>query len=88
MFIEADGSFVWRGEEKGEPWQVDGNLIDRGDVLAYVELKGFCPEPQFDELLRALGWPQTTLVFQLPRRGVFLSEEEFRRLAATGAGAV
>src|SRR5688572_29128689 len=44
LFIEPDGSFVWTGDAHGRPWQVDGNLIDRGDCLAYVELKGFCPE--------------------------------------------
>lgn len=89
MFVEPDGSFVWTGAtEDGQPWQVDGNLIDRGDVLAYVELKGHCPVAQFDELLRTLGWPDSPLMFQLPRRGVFLSEAEFRRLAEGEAGAV
>jgi hypothetical protein len=43
LFIEPDGSFVWTGEEAGQPWQVDGNLSDRCDSLAYVELKGRCP---------------------------------------------
>jgi hypothetical protein len=89
LFIEPDGSFVWRGTDSmGREWQVDGNLIDRGDVLAYVELKGCCPADRFDELLTALGWPEQPLVFQLPRRGVVLDEEEFRRLATTEAGAV
>jgi hypothetical protein len=89
MFIEPDGSFVWRGsDEDGGEWQVDGNLIDRGDVLAYVELKGCCPAERFDELISAVGWPQQPLAFQLPRRGVVLDETEFRRLAATEAGAV
>jgi len=89
MFIEPDGSFVWTGAtDDGQPWQVDGNLIDRGDVLAYVELKGVCPVARFDELLRALGWPDLPLVFQLPRRGVFLEEGEFRRLAESENGAV
>src|SRR4051794_7199501 len=83
MFIEPDGSFVWTGTgQDGRAWQVDGNLIDRGDALAYVDLKGSCPEQQFDVLLAALGWPQKRLVFQLPRQGVFLEELEFRRRAA------
>src|SRR5438105_2476433 len=74
LFIEPDGSFVWTGlAAPSEPWQVDGNLIDRGDALANVELKGRCPEDRFNLLLRALGWPEATLVFQLPQRGVFLS---------------
>jgi hypothetical protein len=88
LYFEPDGSFVWTGQHGSEPWQVDGNLIDRGDVLAYVELKGHCPEEQFNELLQALGWPQSPLAFQLPRRGVTLGEAEFRKLAATDAGAV
>jgi hypothetical protein len=89
LFIEPDGSFVWTGVTvEGEPWQVDGNLIDRGDVLAYVELKGHCSSEQFDELLRAFGWPGEKIVFQLTRRGVALTEDEFRQLAATGEGAV
>ena len=89
MFIEPDGSFVWRGETKvREAWQVDGNLIDRGDVLAYVELKGVCPSERLDELLRALGWPETKVVFQLVRTGVVVEEGEFRRVAETEEGAV
>jgi hypothetical protein len=88
LFIEPDGSFVWTGSDGGQSWQVDGNLIDRGDYLAYVELKGHCPKEQFDELLTAFGWPQLPLVFQLPRRGVTLNEAEFRKLAASAAGAV
>jgi hypothetical protein len=89
MFIEPDGSFVWTGEAAGGGrWQVDGNLIDRGDCLAYVDLKGTCPVQQFDALLTALGWPESKLAFQLPQQGVFLDEAEFRRLAETGAGAI
>src|SRR5262245_38010588 len=88
LFIEPDGSFVWAGETAdGAKWQVDGNLIDRGDVLAYVELKGMCPPDQFDVLLTCFGWPTATLAFQLPQRGVFLDEAEFRRQATTEAGA-
>jgi hypothetical protein len=67
---------------------VDGNLIDRGDCLAYVEVKGRCPELQFNQILAAIGWPETLLAFELTRRGVVVDEEEFRRLAATQDGAV
>jgi hypothetical protein len=89
LFIEPDGSFVWTGTTaEGESWQMDGNLIDRGDVLAYVELKGCCPEEEFDLLLLALGWPQSPLVFQLTQRGVVLDETNFRRLAASEMGAI
>ena len=88
LFIEPDGSFVWAGVDAGAAWQVDGNLIDRGACLAYVELLGRCPEERFSELLAAVGWPQSRLAFQLPRRGVMLNEAEFRQLAASELGAV
>jgi hypothetical protein len=89
LFIEPDGSFVWTGHtEDGESWQVDGNLIDRGEFLAFVELKGRCPEAKFDMLLAALGWPAFRLTFQLSRRGIFVDEAEFRALAASETGAV
>jgi hypothetical protein len=89
MFIEPDGSFVWTGMTKeDEAWQVDGNLIDRGDVLAYVELKGGCPSERLDALLRALSWPEAKVVFQLVRTGVVVEEGEFRRVAETEEGAV
>jgi hypothetical protein len=89
MFIEPDGSFVWTGiSSDAKPWQVDGNLIDRGDVLAYVELKGACKEAQFETLLTALRGTSETLCFQLPQRGIFLDKVEFRRLAMTDTGAI
>jgi hypothetical protein len=83
MFIEPDGSFVWRGAAAGgKGWQVDGNLIDQGPCLAYVELRGVCPDEQFDALLAALGCPAAGLVFQLPSAGLVLSESDFRRRSA------
>lgn len=89
MFIEPDGSFVWAGKtEDGQPWQVDGNLIDRGACLAYIELKGRCPQEQFDRILSSIGWPVVPLMFELTRRGVAVDEREFRQLAASHAGAV
>jgi len=89
LFIEPDGSFVWTGATAdGERWQVDGSLIDQGDCLAYVELKGTCPEEQIDQLLSALGWPEAGLVFQLQQRGALLDEAEFRRLASSAEGAI
>ena len=87
LFIEPDGSFVWRGSADGQDWQVEGNLIDRGERLDYVEIKGCCPTEGLDDILRTLGWPLAALAFQLPRQGVFLTEEEFRRQAATPPGA-
>jgi hypothetical protein len=89
LFIEPDGSFVWRGtSESGEAWQVDGNLVDRGASLAYVELKGRCPVEPFEQILSALGWPGEKLAFALPRLGIVVDEAEFREraMAAEGAG--
>ena len=82
MFSEPDGSFFWASSQGGPRWQVEGNLYDQGDRLAYAELKGNCPEGSFDELLRAFGWPGTPLVFQLPEEGIYLDETGFRRFAA------
>jgi hypothetical protein len=84
LFSEADGSFVWASPQ-GEPaWQLDGNLYDRNERLLFVDLKGTCPPAEFDRFLRALGWPETALVFQLTREAVFLDEAEFRRFAEIG----
>jgi hypothetical protein len=89
LFIEPDGSFVWRGAlADGGVWQVDGNLIDRGDCLSYVELKGSCATEQFDMLLAAFGWPSATIIFQLPLQGEYLDESAFRQMAASEAGAI
>ena len=85
MFFEPDGSFVWTSPHGETTWQADGNLFDRNGRLLFVDLKGSCPSEQFDQLLSALGWPATPIVFQLVREAVFLDEAEFRRYAASGA---
>lgn len=86
MYVEPDGSFVWASPH-GEPsWQVDGNLYDRQERLLLVDLKGNCPEEQFDRLLTAFGWPATPLAFQLTREAVLLDGPEFRRLAEKVSG--
>lgn len=85
IFVELDGSLLWTSPQGPSGWQVDGVLYDRGDRLHYVELKGSCPEDEFNALLRACGWPETPVVFQLLREGVVLSETEFRRTASSFA---
>jgi hypothetical protein len=82
MFLEPDGSFVWTSSQADRSWQVDGNLYDRAQRLAFVDLSGACPSAEFNRLLAALGWPQTPLVFQLTHEAVVLAEDEFRRYAA------
>ncbi len=70
-------------QRESEPhWQVEGNLFDRAGRLLFADLKGACPDEQLDQLLAALGWPATPLMFQLVREAVFLAEPEFRRYAA------
>lgn len=89
LFIEPDGSFVWvQSEADGTAWQVDGNLLDQGPSLAYVEIAGRCPEGALDQLLAALGSASQRLIFQLPRQSVFLDEAAFRRLARSPGGAI
>ena len=84
LFIEPDGSFVWVADDIRRSWQVDGNLYDRHGRLLYVEVKGNCPAAAFDQLLRAVGWPDVLLAFQLVREAVYLDEAGFRRYAEIG----
>lgn len=80
MFVEPDGAFVW--VSTAEPhWQVDGVLYDGAGRLWYVEIKGRCPEAEFNRLLASLGWPQTSLRFQLVQEAVWLDEQAFRQHA-------
>jgi hypothetical protein len=79
--IEPDGWFVWPSPPAHPRWQLEGTLHDRHDRLLYVQIKGSCPTESFDQFLAAFGWPQTPLLFQLVKEAVFLSEEEFRRVA-------
>lgn len=85
MYCEPDGSFVWTSCQDEPRWQVDGNLYDRDGRMLFVDLKGTCPADCFEQLLAALGWPETKLMFQLTREAVFLGEDEFRRFAALAA---
>lgn len=82
FYYEPDGSFAWFAAAGEAPWRLEGNLFDRGDELAYVDLKGTCPEADFDAILTALRWPQSSLLFQLPQVGVYLDEPDFRRFAS------
>lgn len=81
MYAEPDGSFVWVSSRAGASWQVDGNACERQGRVLLVDLKGSCPEPCFDRLLAAFGWPGQALMMQLVRAAVFLAEEDFRRHA-------
>lgn len=78
---EPDGFFVIAGDHEGVRWQVDGQMFDFNDRLHRVELHGQCPLAAFDDLLRAFGWPDAPLVFELVQEGVALAESEFRAWA-------
>ena len=80
MFLELDGSFVWTGRSGDGAWQLEGSLLDRGGRLLFVEIWGCCPPAAFDELLRALGAPETPVMIQMVRHAVYVEEMEFRRL--------
>jgi len=86
MFIEPDGSLVWTSPPGSEPrWQVDGNLVDRGDALFYVELKGSCPVEEFDQLLACLSNGSTRFAFEWVERGLLMNDASFRRSAQNPA---
>jgi len=82
MFIELDGAFVWRDDQQTDSWQLDGCLYDRDQHVVYVDVVGRCPPREFDRLLRCLKWPESRLLFQLPRHATFLDEASFRRYAS------
>lgn len=80
LFIEPDGSFVWPSAPSQRPaWQIDGNLVDGGDVLYYVELKGNCPSDAFDALRNAIARPEVQLQFEWIHSGDVCDEATFRR---------
>ena len=86
LYIEPDGSFVWVAAPAAEhPWQVDGVLYDRGDKMLYLEIKGSCPQVEFDQMLTTLGWPVAPLMFQATQHAVYLSEQDFRALCLNAA---
>jgi hypothetical protein len=87
MFVEPDGAFVWTSPAAERPWQVDGNLFERGGHVLLVDLKGSCPPAEFDRLLEAFGWPAEPVMLGLVRAAVFLDEPTFRRHAAARGAA-
>ena len=80
MFLELDGSFVWTGQSDGARWQVEGSVLDRTERLLFVERWGSCPPVAFDQLLTALGWPETAVIVQLVEHAIYVEVPEFCRL--------
>ncbi|MBX3427331.1 MAG: hypothetical protein KF688_16755 [Pirellulales bacterium] len=79
---EPDGFFVIAGDAEERRWQLDGHLFDFGERLHRVELHGDCPPETLDAVLACLGWPATTLAFELVLEGIVLDEPSFRSYAA------
>ena len=65
LHLELDGAFLWVEDTADPGWKVMGNFYDCGPALQYVEMKGTFSPRAADELFRALGWPETKLLFEL-----------------------
>lgn len=81
MFLEPDGSWFWTSPPGEARWQLEGNLYDAGPKLAYVDLKGICPRPTFEQFLACFGWPVTSLMLQVSRAGLFVKAEDFLEIS-------
>ena len=78
LFAEPDGSFVWTSPHENLRWQVNGNLYEKNDNILFVELKGYCPQVEFDQLLACFLADENVCVIQLTRAAVFVSASVFR----------
>lgn len=77
MFTEPDGSFVWRSPPGvTPPWQVEGTLVDGGATLLYVELKGCCPAPAWEQLLACFSHGPTRFAIESVLEGRTMNNEE------------
>lgn len=81
LFIEPDGSFVWTSPPGEAAWQVDGTLVDGGEMLYYCELKGCCPGEPLNQLLQSISGSAELTVEDI-EQGTTFSEAEFRRLTS------
>ena len=70
LFAEPDGSFVWTSPHENIRWQVNGNLYEKNDNILFVELKGCCPQVEFDQLLACFLADENVCVIQLTRAAV------------------
>ncbi len=80
MFIELDGSFVWKVDDGETTYQMDGNLCDGGERLHHVTLQGRCTIAMLDTILEALGAPTHKFIVHDAERGCFWTEQSFRRI--------
>jgi periplasmic divalent cation tolerance protein len=82
VFIELDGSFVWRAAigslHQFDAPQIDGMLYDRTERMEYVELKGRCEAPQWNEFVITLvGERNTGMRVQDMSNGIWMTLVEF-----------
>ena len=80
LFIELDGSFVWRGEHENKNWQVDGIVYEKDDFVWNIELKGYCDERAFIELIHSVTDQPEETVVQSISDAVVVPMSEFIRM--------
>ncbi len=71
-YVEWDGSFIWRPQGPTGAW-LEGNVYDGRAGVQNVECKVHGSLPEFEALLRLLGWPTHELVVQWVSEGVYVS---------------
>ena len=79
LFFEPDGSFVWT-DCQGQ--QLDGLLLDRVDRVVLLELHGTARWENLQPILQTLGWPTKEVMFEIISAGIYVSLDDFIRLAA------
>ncbi len=82
VFIELDGSFVWRASigllHQSDASQIDGMLYDRAERMEYVELKGRCEASQWNEFVNMLiGERNSSMRIQDMASGQWMTLEAF-----------
>lgn len=80
LYFEPDGSFLWVSEAPDVPWQIDGQLQDRGECLDHVVIKGTCAPMAFAQLLNILRPTSQRLTFQLIGQSDFVDEAKAEQL--------
>ena len=76
MFLEPDGSLVWRPDPETDH-QLDGVIYDVGPRVQYVEFKGALAGHQWRTVLDCLRSDAEPLLIQLAQSASFLSESGF-----------
>ncbi len=80
LYVELDGSFVWRGEDGGQLWQMDGLLHDSGQQVQYVEVKGTVDRNAWHKFTTILSSQRDDLVIHSVDRGYFMHIHEVDRV--------